>query len=395
MNKRLRVFFLLVVATSVLLAGCGKDPDKLFKEGKYDKAYPEFIKRAGTNETALKTVTTNAANADSRIAAGNQAIHDLYYAAECQKKLGNTAEANGLYKRVVDLSNYKIQVPADRSVLLKDSLDSLLRAARDVRYQEVSYGQAYRDWQNQPSGNTDPYDDDDTDPYDNHGSSGSNTDPYNNHGSSGSNTDPYNNHGSSGSNTDPYGSSTGSSGSNTDPYDDDDDDDTDPYAYSSSTSAPSRFWLDNSISTLATRRRDFERTLYSTTAAQVPDIEAVKKEYERYSRALDSYLQFASPGNFLFSPDSIASQLAWNTLEGNATSVQRVAYAAKGNVVMTDYPFTLKEPGLVDAARSAIGASASAPAATTPAGATTPSTNTTGSNSGTAVPVNTKTTFGE
>ena len=147
----------LALFSSVFLAGCN-DPDKNFQKGDYAKAYPEFVKRAGTNEVTLRNEAANG-TFEPRQKAGNQAVHDLFYAAECQKKLGNNAEAEALYRRVVALSQYQIRIPHDQSALLKDSLFSLISFAREVRSQETSYGRALSDWRNQPPpGNTDPYD---------------------------------------------------------------------------------------------------------------------------------------------------------------------------------------------------------------------------------------------
>jgi len=147
----------LALFSSVFLAGCN-DPDKNFQKGDYAKAYPEFVKRAGTNEVTLRNEAANG-TFEPRQKAGNQAVHDLFYAAECKKKLGNNAEAEALYRRVVALSQYQIRIPHDQSALLKDSLFSLISSAREVRSQETSYGRALSDWRNQPPpGNTDPYD---------------------------------------------------------------------------------------------------------------------------------------------------------------------------------------------------------------------------------------------
>jgi len=143
----------LALFSSVFLAGCN-DPDKIFQKGDYAKAYPEFVKRAGTNEVTLRNEAANG-TFEPRQKAGNQAVHDLFYAAECQKKLGNNAEAEALYRRVVALSQYQIRIPHDQSALLKDSLFSLISFAREVRSQETSYGRALSDWRNQPPpGNT-------------------------------------------------------------------------------------------------------------------------------------------------------------------------------------------------------------------------------------------------
>ena len=157
MQKRIWGLMVLALFSSVFLAGCN-DPDKIFQKGDYAKAYPEFVKRAGTNEVTLRNEAANG-TFEPRQKAGNQAVHDLFYAAECQKKLGNNAEAEALYRRVVALSQYQIRIPHDQSALLKDSLFSLISSAREVRSQETSYGRALSDWRNQPPpGNTDPYD---------------------------------------------------------------------------------------------------------------------------------------------------------------------------------------------------------------------------------------------
>ncbi|NLI79952.1 MAG: hypothetical protein GX442_26335 [Candidatus Riflebacteria bacterium] len=354
MRIRYLGFLVLFAAAAVILTGCGNDPDKNFQKGKYAEAYPEFIKRAGTNEVALKNEVANG-TFDSRQKAGNQALHDLYYAAECQKRLGNTQEAATLFQRVVGLSQYQIRIPQDRSAILKDGLSSLLSAAREVRRQEVSYGQALEDWENdQSSGNTDPYDNggSNTDPYDN---GGSNTDPYDN---GGSNTDPYSN---GGSNTDPYSNG----GSNTDPYNSRT---TNNVAKAASTAeAPSRFWLDNAVSTLRSRQRDFEKKLYETTPQQVPDIAKVKAEYDKFSRLLDNYMSYASPGGIFFRPDSLFSQMAWQSFESGADSLQRVTYAAQGNITYISQPLQLKEPQLVEAAKAALQSMGQASAPATPA----------------------------
>jgi major membrane immunogen (membrane-anchored lipoprotein) len=344
MRKRVWGYLVLVVCASLFLTGCGNDPDKNFQKGKYAEAYPEFIKRAGTNEVALKNETANG-SFDPRNKAGNQAIHDLYYAAECQKKLGNTKEAEALYRRVVDLSNYQIRIPHDQSALLKDALGKMISAARDVRSQEVSYGRALREWESQPpSGGTDPYDNGgsgtgNTDPYNGGGTStGGNTDPYN----GGSNTDPY----SGGSNTDPYSNNKPSGGSNTDPY-------AGRIQYAT-TDAPSRYWLDSAVTTLRSRQREFEKLLYSTTTAQVPSIDALKKEYERSSRQLDNYLNYAAPGGMFFKPDSLLSQYAWQSYESGQDTFQRSMYGAQGVVTYETKPLVLKEPNLVTNAKSSL-----------------------------------------
>ena len=303
MKRRFFSTMALALLACVLLAGCGNNPDTLFKKGKFAEAYPEFIKRAGTNEVALKQETTNG-SFNTRNTSANQAIHDFYYAAECQKKLGNTREAAVLFQRVVDLSKYEIRIPSDKSALLKDAMEKLARAAREVRSQEVSYGRAYRDWENTPSGTgtgTDPYDNDPTDPYDN-------------------------------SPTDPYSDGTGSTKGE----------------------APSRYWLDNAVQTLRTSQRDFERLMFSATKEEIPSIDSIKSEYDRFSRSLDGYLIYGAPGGLLFSPDTIPSGIAWKFFEDNLNTVTRAVYGAQGVTTYTRHPIQLKEANLVIQAQSAL-----------------------------------------
>lgn len=343
MRKRGLFVVMAVVASCVLLAGCGNDPDKLFKKGEYAKAYPEFVKRGGTNEVALKQETTNGAF-DTRNKAGNQAIHDFYYAAECQNKQGNQAEAKALYSRVVALSAYQIRIPKDKGAQVKDKMDALLRAIRELRSQEVSYGRDLREWENRPpTTGTDPYEggNSNTDPYDN---GNSNTDPYDN---GNSNTDPYDN---GNSNTDPYEGGN----SNTDPYSGSSNSNTDPYnnVKYATDSAPSRYWLDNAYTTMRSRQREFERALYETTAAEMPAIASVKKEYDRLSRALDNYCMYAAPGGMLFKPDSIVSEMAYRSMQGNMDAFQRELYAAQTTVSYETYALSLKEPQLVTDAKA-------------------------------------------
>lgn len=369
MKTRKWAFLVLVFSVSVLLVGCGNDPDKLFSKGEYEKAYPLFIERAGPKEVALKTETTNG-NFDSRNNAGNQAIHDYYYAAECQAQLGNNQEAEALYRRVVGLSEFKIRIPNDKGALLKDSMDSYFRSLRELRNQEVDYGRRLEDWENRPpSGGTDPFDDDDTDPFDDD----DDTDPFPSSGSSGSNTDPFNDYDDD-DDTDPFPSS-GSSSSNTDPFNDydyDDDDDTDPFGSSSSSGsstdpfaspaaassysddAPSRWWLDSAYSTMRTRQRDFERLLYATTSGEMPDIASIRTKYESFSRQVDNYCMYGAPGGILFSPDSLVSQIAWSSLESAMDGVRRDMYSASSNVIYEEYALTLKEPQLVAQAKAAL-----------------------------------------
>lgn len=328
MKTRKWTFLILAFSVSVLLAGCGNDPDKLFSKGEYEKAYPLFIERAGPKEVALKTETTNG-NFDSRNNAGNQAIHDYYYAAECQAQLGNNQEAEALYRRVVGLSEFKIRIPNDKGALLKDSMDSYFRSLRELRNQEVDYGRRLRDWENRPpSGGTDPFDDDDddTDPFNDGG--GSNTDPFNDDDDD--DTDPFNDGG--GSNTDPFSAPASS-------YSDD---------------APSRWWLDSAYSTMRTRQRDFERLLYGTTSGEMPDIASIRTKYESFSRQVDNYCMYAAPGGILFSPDSFASQIAWTSLESAMDGVRRDMYSASSNVIYEEYSLTLKEPQLVAQAKAAL-----------------------------------------
>jgi len=142
-------FVFLLFSVAVFLSGCGNNPDSLFKKGKYSEAYTEFIKRGGMNEAALKTEVMNG-SFDSRNNAGNQAIHDYYYAAECQKKLGNTALAQSYYQKVVDLSKYQIRIPKNQCEQVKNAYEYFLNCVRNFRDREIQLTQY-------SSSNTDPY----------------------------------------------------------------------------------------------------------------------------------------------------------------------------------------------------------------------------------------------
>jgi hypothetical protein len=326
MKRRLFGLTLLAVMTAVLLTGCGNDPDALYKKGKYAEAYPEFVKRAGTNEAALRNETVNG-SVDSRNKSGNQAIHDLYYAADCQKKLGNNAKARVLYRRVVELSRYQIRVPHNKGIDVKNSFDRMVNSLRDMRSQELDYARRYEEWRNQPpsSGNTDPY-----------SGGGSNTDPY----SGGSSTDPY----SGGSSTDPYSGGTRRT--------------TDPYSSSSNTAPrierPSDGWLSSSHNTMRSNQRDFERLLYGCTTADCPKIEELKREYRLFAASLDNYAMVAAPGGILYSPGSLASQIAYQSLQINLDRFRRALYEGQFNTTYTTHPITLKEPHLVAQAEAAL-----------------------------------------
>jgi hypothetical protein len=349
MKRRFISFLAVALMVTVVLSGCGNNPDTLYKKGKYAEAYPEFIKRAGTQEMTMKQETTNG-SFSSRNSAANQAIHDFYYAADCQKKLGNNSEAAVLFQRVVDLSKYQIRIPSDKGALLKDSMEKLARAAREVRNQEVSYGQAYRAWENTPTGtgsSTDPYENTPTtDPYENTPT----TDPYDTPSS-----DPYDTPSS-----DPYANTP-----TTDPYSDG--------TRNTRGEAPSRYWLDNAVSNLRTAQRDFERLMFSATKEEIPSIASIKSEYDRFSRALDGYLMYGAPGGLMFSPDSTPSGIAWRFFEGNIDAVTRQVYSAQGVVTYTSQPLQLKEANLVLQAQSALrelGVAATATAPSTSQGTT-------------------------
>ena len=370
MKRRLISLAVLSLGVAVLLAGCGNDPDAFFKKGKYAEAYTEFVKRGGLNETALKTEVTNG-SFDSRNKAGNQAIHDYYYAAESQKKLGNDAVAKGFYQKVADLGKYEIRVPQDKSVTLKNSYDSLLRSIDSFRNREK---ELYT-----KSQNTDPYGGSGgTDPYGGSGGSGG-TDPYGGSGGSGG-TDPYGGSGGSGGyggsgGTDPYG---GSGGSNTDPYSSggrkpSGGSNTDPYAQAPADDDP---WYRMYYNDVLNKRREFEKLLYGTTAAEVPDIDNLKREYDIMARNLDNYLRFAAPNGFLSSPNSLISEISYLGLQSSSRSFQRSLYGAKGNVTYITTPIRQTEPQLVTAAQAELNSGApastnvtqpSAPVKTTPA----------------------------
>lgn len=321
-------FLVVVVTFSLLLAGCGNNPDTLFKKGDYAGAYPEFVKRGGLNESSLKNEVVNG-SFNSRNNAGNQAIHDFYYAAECQKRLGNNAEAQMYYQKVVALSQYQIRIPSNQGDLVKNAFDSYMQAVRNFRDREVQLS----------STNSSP------------------TDPYSTGGSS---TDPY----SGGSNTDPY-----SGGSNTDPYDN---------GNSGSYSVDSTYQM--YYNTMISRRREFERLLYGVTSAQMPEIQSLQREYDYVSRGMDSYLRVVAYGGVLQRPNANYSRILYNSFADDATRYQRSLYSAQTNMTYTNYSLKLSEPNLVTQAQIAIGSSASAPSEpTTSSGDTSASTPTTSS----------------
>jgi len=118
MVKRVVALFVVSFIVTVALVGCDKggsegsvvtnltgNPDTLFNMGKYSEAYTAYVIRAGSNDVALKADTSDT---KGRQKCGNQAIHDYYYAAECQTKLGNTEGADAFYQKVVELSKYQI-----------------------------------------------------------------------------------------------------------------------------------------------------------------------------------------------------------------------------------------------------------------------------------------------
>ena len=239
-------------------------------------------------------------SSSSRHRSGNKAINDYYYAALCQKNLGNDKEANFYYNKVVEVSNYKIRTPRDEAKELKDQYNRYISAVNNYRYYQKQFcddAQAYRD-RYYNSGNTDPYSSRTTDPY---SGSGSDTDPYS---GSGSNTDPYSGSGSdtdpysgSGSDTDPYSGS----GSDTDPYSGSGSD-TDPYSGSGSNTdpydpdyLPDMSYVNSSYRTMLDEKERFESLLYRTSSEIVPNIGTIKDEYEWMSGYLDSYLNVASP----------------------------------------------------------------------------------------------------
>ena len=301
-----RVAAVVLVASALMFTGC--DGDYYYKKGQYDKAYVEYVKTGGMNEVTLEKEVANG-GFDSRNSAGNQAIHDYYYAADCSKRLGNTELAKSYYRKVVDLSAYNIRIPQDKSALLQDDFGYLENSIRNFRNREVYLS-------TQPTTNTDPY-------------------------SGGGSTDPYSG-GSSGGSTDPYANSA------------------------KAAAAPSDDWDFRAYySNINSYRRDFEKKLYSATSQEMPDIENVKREYDRFSRALDLYLTFSAPGGLLNSPNSLGSAIAYAQLETALTSFRRVLYSAKGNITYIGQPISLKEPQLVSAAKTELGTSSTSPASGT------------------------------
>ena len=260
-----------ILLLSIFLVGC--DGDYYFKKGDYAKAYPEFVKSGGLNEVAFHDEVANG-SFETRNNAGNQAIHDYYYAAESQVKLGNPETAKGFYQRVVDLSSGSIRIPQDKSIILKDSFDRMTTSIRSFRTRETALSQ----------GETDPYD---------------------------------------------------NSGTKVDPADD--------------------YWFRYYYTAMNTNRREFERTLYSTTAQEVTNIEEVKRLYDRMSSAFDSYMVFAAPGGLLRDPNSIRGTIMYSTLESSITTFQRTLYATQGTITYVAAPMQLKEPQLVAAAKAALG----------------------------------------
>lgn len=155
--KRIILLFVMSLVLSVGLAGCSKDPDALYREGKYAEAYTEYVKRGGLNEVALKTEKTNdLEKAQEELARrqqnGNQAIHDYFYAAECQKQLGNIDQANLYYGKVVDVSKCQIRTPCDKLPLLQSSYDNLIRAIDAYRSQQDYYISNYSERQTVKNG---------------------------------------------------------------------------------------------------------------------------------------------------------------------------------------------------------------------------------------------------
>jgi|GEM_PF-3583657 len=320
MMRKAALFLIVSLMVSVGLAGCGNDPDALFKEGKYAEAYTEYVRRGGIAETSLKSEKVNSTNVRDRQASGNTAIYCYSGAAECQKMLGNTAEANLYYTKVVDLSKYQIRTPHDPAVTLKDSYEKMMFAVRTYRFQQKDYiSQATQS-------NTDPY------------SGGSN------------NTDPY----SGGSNnTDPYNSRSPST------------------IAKSANTAQSSSLGDGAIraayNALQERRREFESLLNSTTTGQIANISSVKDEYKYFSSSLDSYLTNAGPDRTYYDPLSIeeSSVIYYDRVTSSANRLGPVVGAARGTITYTSVPLTLTgtNPQLVSKAAAAI--SASAPSETT------------------------------
>lgn len=334
MMRRAVLFFMMSFMVTVGLTGCGNNPDTLFKKGKYSEAYTEYVKRAGTNEVAMKTEKANASayETQQRHKNGNQALHDYYYAAECQKQLGNTAEAGIYYQKAVDVSKYQIRTPHDQGALLKSSFASLLSSVQSYRSAQVNYiDEATR-----------PPEEEETDPYD--GGSG-NTDPYS--GGSG-NTDPYS---GGSSNTDPY--SGGSS--NTDPYN--------SVAKSASvaqSSSVSDTWMRSAYNTMVTRRQEFEQLLYSTTSDQVSNIQSIKDQYRTFSSALDSYLSFASPSKTVSNPEWVESfaSMYYRSVSSAGNQYTSTLSGAQSKITYTVENLKVTDPQLVAQATAALGGSA-------------------------------------
>lgn len=334
MMRRAVLFLMVSLMVAVGLTGCGSNPDKLFKDGKYTEAYTEFVKRAGTNEIKLKTETVNASayETQQRQKSGNQALHDYYFAAECQKQLGNTSEANMYYQKTIDISKYQIRTPHDQGALLKASFASLLSAVQSYRSAQVDYiDEATR-----------PPEEEDTDPYD---SGSDNTDPYS--GGSG-NTDPYS---GGSSDTDPY-----SGGSSTDPYNSVAKSET--VAKSASVSDT---WMRSAYNTMVSRRQEFEKLLYSTTADQVSNIQSVKDQYRTFSSALDSYLSFASPSKTVSNPEWVESfaSMYYRSVSSAGNQFTSTLSGAQSKITYTVENLNVAEPQLVVQATAALGDSAS------------------------------------
>ncbi len=147
---KMMIWSMAVLLVAVFGAGCSilGDPDSLFKDGKYSEAYTKFIERGGTNETRFRTEVMNGAFA-TRNDAGNQAIHDYYYAAECQKKLGNDALAQSYYKRVVDLSATPVRIPQNRLELIRAKFMELENSLSTFHDQELMAAGEYEGYSNQ------------------------------------------------------------------------------------------------------------------------------------------------------------------------------------------------------------------------------------------------------
>lgn len=344
MVRRAVLFFVMSFVAAIGLTGCGNNPDDLYKKGKYSEAYTEFVKRAGTNEITLKTEKVNAGayEIQKRQKSGNQALHDYYYAAECQKQLGNTAEASLYYQKAIDISKYQIRTPHDQGALLKESFASLLSAVQSYRSAQVDYiDEATRP----PEEETDPYDSGsgNTDPY---SGGSSNTDPYS--GGS-SNTDPYS---GGSSNTDPY--SGGSS--NTDPYNS-----VAKSATVAKSASVSDTWMRSAYNTMVSRRQEFEKLLYSTTADQVSNIQSIKDQYRSFSSALDSYLSFASPSKTVSNPEWVESfaSMYYKGVSSAGNQYTSTLSGAQSKITYTIENLNVTEPQLVVQATAALGSSAS------------------------------------